>query len=152
LKKRIQKKTSQSKSKQPTQEESLKKQIRSLEKEINGIIDLVQQVEHKRALLSRLDALEEERLTIKSQLQSVDSTSVSKVMDVKPADISRFLKKYKETFQCVNIERKKSMLMSCISTATLDGNRLTISPSYESITGIQIPVKNTVIQVRKHDS
>ena len=148
LQKSIQKKVLQSKSKKPNKIDQLKKQLKELDKEINSVIDLVQQVTHKRTLLSRIDALEEERTTIESELNTIEQSPASKVINTKCRDISRFLDSYKKTFQDGNIEKKKAVLSSLISRAVLDGKQLFITPSYNSITGQRTKAKQTIAQVR----
>jgi len=129
--------------------DELKKQLKMLDKEINTVIDLVQQVTHKRTLLSRIDALEEERAGIESELNAIEHSPASEVVTAKHRDISRFLESYKKTFQDGNIQKKKSVLSSLISKATLDGNQLFITPSYNSITGQHTKAKQTITQVRQ---
>jgi len=148
LKKSIHKNTINSKSKKPSRIDELNKQLKTLDREINSVIDLVQQVTHKRTLLSRIDTLEEERAGVEAELNAIEASPVSKVINAPQKDISRFLKSYKKTFQDGNIEKKKAVLSSLISKAILDGNQLFITPSYHSVTGQQTKAKQTISQVR----
>ncbi|GAV21145.1 hypothetical protein MMIC_P2125 [Mariprofundus micogutta] len=137
VKNSIEKKSRKSASKKITKEEELRKKLKSIEKEINGIVDLIQKVKHKRSLLTKLDSLEEERVVIESQMDKVDRSSVPLAINVNSKDIICFMENYKKTFHQINIERKKSMLNNCVGSAILDGNLLIITPKYEVITGMK---------------
>jgi len=149
LKEAIRKKTLKSKLAKPNRQEELNKQLRTLEKEIDGIIDLIQQVTHKRTLLSRIDALEEERTEVETELNIITKSPVAKAVNAKTKDISRFLKDYKKKFQDSDIQRKKAMIMGLISSAILDNGRLMISPCYDAITEHRLPCKKITKQVGK---
>jgi len=147
LKEAIRIKSLKSKAEKPNRQEELKKQLRTLEKEIEDIIDLVQQVTHKRTLLSRIDTLEEERAVVEAELNMIAKSPVANAVNAKSKDISRFLKNYKKKFQESDIQRKKAMIMGIISSAILDGGRLMITPCYDSITEHRVPCKKVTTQV-----
>jgi len=147
LKEAIRKKSLKSKREKPNRKEELNKQLKTLEKEIEGIIDLVQQVTHKRTLLSRIDALEEERTIVEDELNVIAKSPVANAVNAKRKDISRFLKDYKKKFQDSDIQRKKAMIMGLISSAILDSGRLMITPCYDSITEHRLPSKKITTQI-----
>ena len=94
-----------------------------------------------------MDALEEERELVEAELNTIEQSPVAHVVNAQSRDISRFLKDYKKKFQESDIQRKKAMIMSVISSSVLDGSRLMITPCYDTITKQRLTSKNFSTQI-----
>ncbi len=115
----------------------LKKAISQVDKQVEEIINLLQQVKHQRPLLAKLDQLEEERSALLEQLEKTRPQS-SGILDMSDTAIINFLKKYRNDFKKADIEKRKGIIRSCISYAELNGDELKINPSYANITEVKV--------------
>ncbi len=115
---------------------SLSKEVKSIEKQIQDIIALLQKVKHQRPLLTKLDELEEERVELEQLMNQEEGKSPNVVPMISRSGVIKFLNDYKKSFQSGNNENKKALLQSTIKSVELSGDRVKINPSYVSITGV----------------
>ncbi|OIP98969.1 MAG: hypothetical protein AUK35_09230 [Zetaproteobacteria bacterium CG2_30_46_52] len=103
--------------------------MKATEKQIEDVMNILQQVKHQRPLLVRLDSLEEERVLLEKQISGERPDLLLKVSTMSKQSVLKFLSNYKVEFKSADIERKKALLQSCIGDIVLSGDLVKINPS-----------------------
>ncbi len=116
--------------------QEIRREVKRIEKQIDELIDLLHQMQNKRPILERIDALEEDRKALLDRMNGSEEKAKSIILSISMKTLKHFLKEYRESFDQGDVERKKGLLRNCIAKAELDGNTLKINPSYANITGV----------------
>ena len=118
---------------------SLEKQLKDVDRQINKFIELISETKHKRALLNKLDNLEEERILLKEQLEIEKLNSHAPIINTDINVLKKFISEYRQNLEIGEPETKKAILKSVIESATFDGEVLEIKkPGYQMITGVKM--------------
>ena len=138
LKKEINAHIKRSKSKKPERATQLKKELASIEKQINDLLEMARQVKHQRPMLEKIDLLEDEREDVLKTIEEIGTETGPSTTQLTDKMIESFLRDYKKQFTEGDVEKKKGMLRTLIDSSVLSGDTLKITPSYACITGAKL--------------
>ena len=77
----------------------LQKELQDTEKEINKLVEVLPQVEHKRSLVERLDELESNRLDMEVQIKEEKQMRPEVMIDLSDKAINHFLEEYRDNLK-----------------------------------------------------
>jgi site-specific DNA recombinase len=118
--------------------EGLGAQLKDVTRQIDTLIALLTEVEHRRPLLSKIDELEAQRVALATKLQA---TVPSGANDLKRWDehaLRSFVERYRSEMEFGDAESKKSIVRTLVASASLNGDDLTLVPNYPGITGVKM--------------
>jgi site-specific DNA recombinase len=118
--------------------EGLGTQLKEVTRQIDTLIALLTEVEHRRPLLTKIDELETQRVALAARLRA---TVPSGANDLKRWDdhaLRSFVERYRSEMEFGDPESKKSIVRTLVASASLDGDDLTLVPNYPGITGVKM--------------
>ena len=111
-------------------------EIDSVDKEIAKLVELLTKVEHQRALLARLDALESKRANLESKVAEIKATTPTRLLDAF-SSVSEFLHDFRNGLADPDCEKRKMVVKSLLDEAEIKGDEVTLIPA-ESLTGFKM--------------
>ena len=116
----------------------MEKELQDTESEINNLVKILPQMEHKRSLLERLDVLESSRLNLEVQIEEEKRITPEVMINLTDKAINRFLEDYRDNLKSGEAEKKKSVIRSLIESGEFDGNQLVLHPNVQQLTGVKM--------------
>lgn len=111
-------------------------EIDGVDKEIAKLVELLTQVTHQRALLARLDGLEERRAELEAKANEIRESTPRRLVDAF-ASVGEFLNEFRSGLADPDCEKRKGVVKSLVGEANLDGDELILIPA-ESLTGFKM--------------
>jgi site-specific DNA recombinase len=112
--------------------------IQEIAKERDKLLDMVLKAKHTEHLITRLDALEDERIAIEQEIKKPVATGALTTSRIDEGSVLRFISEYRQNVFVGNPETKKAVMRSLIDHAVLDDDELTVIPNYAHITGVKV--------------
>jgi len=118
--------------------EQLLRKLKTTEKDINGIIEVLPQIEHKRSLLDELDTLKSNRLELEMKLIEEKQMTPENMVDLSDTAIKRFPGDYKTDLKTGDPEKKKAVIRSLVESGEFNGTQLLLQIRLQQITGVKL--------------
>ena len=101
---------------------------------------MLTEVKHRRPLIQRIDALEDERQELEMRLSDMDQIERPEILSMKPSDLEEFADKWRSSLEGGTMDKRKAVFRQLIESATFDGEELTLVPNMATLTGTGVKV------------
>ncbi len=118
--------------------EGLRAQLKDITRQLDTLIGLLTEVEHRRPLLTKIDELETQRIALAHRLQATVPSGANDLKRWDDASLRSFVERYRSEMEFGDSESKKSIVRTLVASASLDGDDLTLVPNYPGITGVKM--------------
>jgi site-specific DNA recombinase len=118
--------------------EGLGAQLKDITRQIDTLIELLTEVEHRRPYLTKIDELETQRVALATKLQATVPSGADNLKRWDDDSLRSFVERYRTEMEFGDPESKKSIVRTLVASASLDGDDLTLVPNYPGITGVKM--------------
>jgi site-specific DNA recombinase len=118
--------------------EGLRAQLKDITSQLDTLIGLLTEVEHRRPLLTKIDELETQRVALAHRLQATVPSGANDLKRWDDDSLRSFVERYRSEMEFGDPESKKSLVRTLVASASLDGDDLTLVPNYPGITGVKM--------------
>ena len=113
----------------------LKKEIRATKSQIEELASMPTEVKHRRPLIQRIDALEDERQELDARLNDMKQLEKPEILSMKAADLEEFAEKWRIDLEGGTMDKRKAVFRQLIDSAVFDGEKLELVPNMATLTG-----------------
>ena len=117
----------------------LKKEIRAIEIQIEELASMLREVKHRRPLIQRIDALEDERQELDTRVNDMKQVEKPEILSMTPADLEEFPEKWRTDPEGGTMNKRKAVFRQLIDSAVFDGEELELGPNTATLTGAGCP-------------
>ena len=107
----------------------MKKEIRAIEGQISDLASMLTEVKHRRPLIQRIDASEDERQELDVRLQDMKNIEKPELLSMKPNDLEDFAKTWRTDLEGGTMDKRKAVFRQLIDSAVFDGEELELVPN-----------------------
>ena len=118
----------------------LKKELRAIDGQIADLAAMLTEVKHRRPLIQRIDALEDERQELETRLSDMDQIERPEIISMNPSDLEEFADKWRTDLEGGTMDKRKAVFRQLIESATFDGEELELVPNMATLTGTGVKV------------
>ncbi len=118
--------------------EGLGTQLKDITRQIETLVALLTEVEHRRPLLTKIDELEAQRVALAERLKATLPSGANDLKRWDDHSLRSFVERYRSEMEFGDSESKKSIVRTLVASASLDGDDLTLVPNYPGITGVNM--------------
>ena len=101
---------------------------------------MLAEVRHRRQLIQRIDALEDERQELDARLNDMKQVEKPENLSMKPADLVEFAENWRTDLEGGTINKRKAVFRQLIDSAVFDGEELELVPNMATLTGTGVKV------------
>ena len=87
----------------------LKKEIRAIQSQISDLASMLTEVKHRRPLIQRIDALEDERQELDLRLQDMNQVEYPELLTMKPEDLEEIAEKWRSDLESGTMDKRKAV-------------------------------------------
>ena len=120
--------------------QQVKKEIKNVDRQMAELAGLLTEVRHRRPIIQRIDALEDERQDLDIRLSGLQETERPKMLSMQRSDLEEFATEWRTNLEGGTMEKRKAVFRQLIETATFDGEELEIIPNMATLTGTGVKV------------
>lgn len=106
----------------------LRKEIKYVDSQIGELAGMLTEVKHRRPLIQRIDALEDERKELKLRLSDHEKVDRPQFLSMSQDDIDEFAAEWRTKLEGGTMDKRKAILRQLIDSATFDGEELLLAP------------------------
>ena len=101
---------------------------------------MLTEVKHRRPLIQRIDALEDERQELDARLNDMNQVEKPEILSMTPAELEEFAEKWRTDLEGGTMDKRKAVFRQLIESAVFDGEELEIVPNMATLTGTGVKV------------
>jgi len=118
----------------------LRKEIRSIEKQIEDLASVLTEVKHRRPIIQRIDALEDERQSLELRLADLNEVEEPDILSMELRDLREFADQWREGLEGGTADKRKAVFRQLIDSASFDGMELNLVPNLTTLTNTGVKV------------
>ena len=104
----------------------MRKELRGIDRQINELASMLTEVRHRRPLIQRIDALEDQRQALGLELGDLQKAEKPKILGMSNAELDEFANQWRTNIESGTMEKRKAVFRQLIESATFDGEELEI--------------------------
>ncbi len=120
--------------------QQLRKEIKDVDRQIGELAGMLTEVKHRRPLIQRIDALEDERQDLELRLTDHEKVDRPKLLSMSRADLDDFANEWRTNLEGGTMDKRKAVFRQLIESATFDGEELMLVPNMATLTGTGVKV------------
>ena len=97
-------------------------------------------MKHRRPLIHRIDALEDERQELELRLSDLEKAEKPAILSMNEADLEEFADEWRSNLEGGTMDKRKAVFRQIIDSAVFDGEELEIAPNMSTLTGTGVKV------------
>jgi hypothetical protein len=95
---------------------------------------------HRRPLIHRIDALEDERQELELRLSDLEKAEKPAILSMNEADLQEFAEEWRSNLEGGTMDKRNAVFRQIIDSAEFDGEELKIAPNLTTLTGTGVKV------------
>ena len=120
--------------------QQLRKEIKDVDRQVGELAGMLTEVKHRRPLINRIDALEDERQDLELRLSDHKKVDRPKILSMSKADLDDFANDWRTNLEGGTMDKRKAVFRQLIESATFDGEELMLVPNMATLTGTEVKV------------
>jgi len=111
------------------------RQIREVDRQVSDLAGMLTEVRHRRPLIERIDALEDQRQSLEAELLDLENDEPPKIISMSRTDLKAFAQQWRSDLEGGTMDKRKAVFRQLISEARFDGEELEIVPNTATLAG-----------------
>ena len=120
--------------------QQLRKEIKDVDRQIGELAGMLTEVKHRRPLIQRIDALEDERQDLELRISDHEQVDRPKLLSMSEDDLDEFADEWRKKLEGGTMDKRKAVFRQLIESATFDGEELMLVPNMATLTGTGVRV------------
>ena len=116
----------------------LKREIREIERQSSDLASMLSEVKHRRPLIQRIDALEDEREALELRLSDLEEIEEPEFCSYSETEMMAFAAEWRSNLEGGTMDKRKAVIRQLIESATFDGEELRLVPNLATLTGVKM--------------